>query len=1333
MTSIKNAATAITRRAIGQVRRVGLIVAFAGYGACGALVSAAPLNIENTPLFLIGGVSPNLIMAIDDSGSMDFEVLLAGNDGSAWWRADNTTNGTCTNTVNDGSFTGCISSGTADIASAGKLNFNHDGVSGTNWKKFSYLFPNGSAGGSNTSDRKRLVDSTNDHFAIPPIGAFAWARSPEHNVSYFDPAESYDYWVSVTGYPATPFTDADPDTAQYDPVFDGAGSVDLTRDIAGNQNVATVETTPACASNIATVAADYYFRVYTGMTIPQGACIRRSGTWFAGAGWVSVQGGNCVVGTTLGCPTSINGAATVNRTLGDAQLVAIRYFPATFYASAAGAPAAGYGYTATPVADGLAPDGSTLNRYEIKLANFVDNDHYEKAIQNFANWFTYYRKRHLALRAGLGKAFDPVTNMRIAGFTINSATTTGPDVTMGSIDVVANKTALYTNFYSNWVRSGGTPNRTAVANVVRNFKRTNAGAPVTNSCQRNFGMLFTDGFSNAPAAGDGIVTTNNDGDDSSDFDEGQPYTDTVSATVADHVMSAYETTIRADLEQGKVAVPIACDDVGHDPWLDCNRNPHMNFYAITLGTRGRIFDPDVANVESAGFTYAATTPAGWAGAWPITWPSTFPARHPHAVDDLWHAAINGRGQLLNARKSTDLADKLSAVLRSVSSQEGSAASASVSSGTVSAQIDNRTFTVSFDPKTWSGRLRAWELQPDGELGEPVTATIDPDPTARLIFTSAQGDRTDGVPFLWGDIGAVRQALLTPFAASGQDRLNYVRGDRSLEGGGGLRSRTAVPGSAPLGDIVGSAPVYVGTPPFRYRATFEADAYSDFVAANDTNAERSRMVYVGSNDGMLHAFKTTDEVDGAMTEAFSYIPSPVIRNLRNLASPAYSHRYFVDGTPSVQDAFFAKGGSGSPEWRTVLAGGLNRGGQGVYVLDITAPDDIDSNSDADELLHWEFTDADDEDLGYTYSRPAVVRTHNGDWVVVFGNGYNNTEADGNQSATGNAVLYFVDLATGDLIRKITLPAGTAQDPTGAARPNGLATPAVVDIDGDDIVDYAYAGDLFGNMWKFNLTSNDENTWDVAIKDGTTAAALPMFVARNAAGDYQPITTRPQVGRGPRGFGQVVLFGTGKFMEADDRVLATLDVQSFYGIFDRASNSTSDIVARADLQQQTIDEQNTAGELWWRVTSNTAVNLTTKRGWYMNLEYGTFDGEMQITDSVLRSGRIAFTTLIPDTDPCSYGGRSWFMLVDAINGTRLASSPIDVNNDRLFSEDDKVTLADSSQEYISGFGSSSIMAQVRFVASPDGDLGLVTDTANNVRSVLLNPGPGRLGRQSWRQLR
>jgi len=684
-----------------------------------------------------------------------------------------------------------------------------------------------------------------------------------------------------------------------------------------------------------------------------------------------------------------------------------------------------------------------------------------------------------------------------------------------------------------------------------------------------------------------------------------------------------------------------------------------------------------------------------------------------------------------------LETQLSNAFNAILAHAGSASAASVNSGSLNS--GTRIYQAAFDTGTWSGQLLAYPILSNGTLGASSWDASQkiPAPASRnIITTNASGA---GIKFAWTSLSTAQQAMLqqTGTATVGQERLNYLRGDRSKEvfQGGPYRNR-----DSPLGDIVNSAPVYMASPPFRYSDSMESSPYSAFKIAN---AGRRPMLYVGANDGMLHAFDASISTSGSPpdptnsgTEKFAFIPSAVFPNLYQLTSQTYSHLYYADGTPSVIDAFV--GGS----WRTVLVSGLNKGGREVYALDVTNPDAV-TESSAASLVLWEFTSANDADLGYTFSRPAVVKMHDGSWAAVFGNGYNGT-------GTGHAVLFVVNLSTGALLAKIDTGVGSA------ATPNGLATPAAVDVDSDNIIDYVYAGDLLGNMWKFDVRGATAGSWSVAYSSGGKPA--PLFTATDAASPTphpQPITERPSVGYGPGGSGLIVLFGTGKFIEASDRTVDTTPAnqrpQTFYGIFDANTGAVSDIVSgRGSLQAQTItSEQSTTKSvldkngnkvdevLNVRTTSANKVNPLTQKGWYIDLvSPNGYEGERQVSDPVLRSSKIIFATTIPMSDPCAYGGRSWLMTMDSLTGAAFQYSPFDLNNDRNFDDTDKVQVTldgVTTDQAVSGVQAGGMINKVGVVANKDGDNAYSPDQDKQIESWLLKQDPGALGRQSWRQLR
>jgi type IV pilus assembly protein PilY1 len=678
-----------------------------------------------------------------------------------------------------------------------------------------------------------------------------------------------------------------------------------------------------------------------------------------------------------------------------------------------------------------------------------------------------------------------------------------------------------------------------------------------------------------------------------------------------------------------------------------------------------------------------------------------------------------------ATQPQNLIDGLNQAFAFIDQRTSSASSASVNSGSISS--DSRVYQARFNSANWTGELLSYQVNSDGSLTDPddpgnweAVKKIPASGLRQIITTNSNGA---AVPFAWSNLDSTRRGQLHANTTTAQDTLNYLRGDASKEvaNQGTFRDR-----ASKLGDIVNSVPVFVGRPIFTHPDTLESQPYSAFRSAQKN---RTGVVYVGANDGMLHAFNATDG-----TEIFAYIPGPVFPKLKDLTSRSYrdTHQFFVDGLPTMGDVFF------NNAWHTVLVGGLNQGGQGMYALDITTPANL-TEANAASLVLWEFTDANDKDLGYTFTQPSIVRLHNGQWAAVFGNGYNNLQNDGagRVSTTGYAVLYIVNIQTGSVIRKISTQAGAVSGP-----PNGLATPAVVDLDGDAIADYVFAGDLLGNMWKFDIRDTNPANWRVAYTDGSGKPA-PLYVAKDSATspNPQPITNRPEVGRGPGGVGMLVLFGTGKYLEPTDKQLPPQTPrrdQSFYGIID-----TNTIVSgRNTLQRQTIDVETTVtvgGHPYnVRVTSkNKGSNVD---GWYIDLVSPAqgYQAEKQVSRPLLRNGRIIFTTLIPDPDPCNFGGTSWLMEMDALTGSRLEQSPFDLLPDNQFSDEDMVTVTVNGTPVtvpVSGVQSTvGITPMPGVMVDPERpvEYKYTPGTSGEIAVIVENPGTDSAGRKAWRQL-
>ena len=435
----------------------------------------------------------------------------------------------------------------------------------------------------------------------------------------------------------------------------------------------------------------------------------------------------------------------------------------------------------------------------------------------------------------------------------------------------------------------------------------------------------------------------------------------------------------------------------------------------------------------------------------------------------------------------------------VVSQAGYRSASGVAASSRTLRAGTRLYQTLFNAADWHGDVVAYGLNEAGNLtlawraGPLLQQALTANGHQRRQILTYHATTKRGVPFLWNDLSdGQRDALREPHDMDDQaamDRLTYLRGDPSMEGGAdGFRQR-----GGPLGDLVHSRPVFIGAPGLP--DAIDPHTYPAFRRAQ---AGRAPILVVGGNDGFVHVF------NAATGQALmAYAPNAVFPHFIDLTRPAYAHRYYVDGSPTAADVQTAGG------WRTWVVGGLGAGGRGIYALDVTDPARLASaaaSGNAAFIVQWEFTDAGDADLGFTFSQPSIVRMQNGRWAAVFGNGYN--------SPNDHAVLYIVFLDGGQDgtwtrgVDYVRIPAsGGLPAPAGAA--NGLSTPAAVDLDGDFSTDLVYAGDLQGNLWKFDVSSSFPGNWGSAYRNGATP--LPMFVCADAGGRRQAITTRPEVGR------------------------------------------------------------------------------------------------------------------------------------------------------------------------------------------------------------------------------
>ncbi len=836
----------------------------------------------------------------------------------------------------------------------------------------------------------------------------------------------------------------------------------------------------------------------------------------------------------------------------------------------------------------------------------------------------------MSARGGSSRAFaNQAATLRVGFGTIN---TSGTKVTNVSDDFgVTNKKNFLTTLYQTKIPSSGTPLRKALDDVGQYFMdKTITGPWQTKynqglaseqlSCRQNYNILMTDGYWNGAGAAstradnwdgkDGTTKTAADGS-TYKYIAKAPYKDGESDTLADIAMYYWVTDLRSDWLQAKKNVPLPRD--GSDPafWQ------HLVQYTVGLGVKGNL-DP----VTDLPLLTAGT--------------KSWPTASSNQIDDLWHAALNSHGKYFSAGDPEAFSDALNVALNEIAARSGDAAAVATSKTTLEAGL--KLFTSTYQTADWSGRLEQKSVDENtGNIISPNDWDTDTKiglPASRKIFTVASDDGKSGVAFSYGNLSSAHKTILTTAAAAyaptytvtGDDIIQYIKGERSKESKP-FRTRKVL-----LGDLVNSDPQYVKEGKEGGYGLLPSDikgksTYSGYYRNNLLN--RAPTVYVGSNDGMLHAFDATKSATGG-TERFAYVPKAVVPNLPELAKPNYVHKFYVDGTPSIGDA--AIGTNPDSPWKTVLVGTTGAGGRAVFALDVTDPTSFDQTK-----VMWErnsTTPAVDNDLGYTIGVAQIGVMRDGRWVAVFGNGF--------ESVNQKAVLYVVDLKTGDIIRKIDTGVG------GSSAPNGLSTPKLL-LNADATIAAAYAGDLQGNLWKFDFVTTGTVPSLVTTPGLAFGAGESLFTAIDTS-RKQPITTQPQLFPHPDG-GYVVVFGTGKIFEDTDA--ATTDKETLYGIWDKK------IPSRV-LQSQLVEQTLSVNGSFYSVSKN-VVNWSTKRGWFITLKIK--NGERVVTDPIVLEDQAIITTLIPgnSSDLCVIDALSTTLQISPLNGAALGYKTIDTNKD------------------------------------------------------------------------
>ena len=930
---------------------------------------------------------------------------------------------------------------------------------------------------------------------------------------------------------------------------------------------------------------------------------------------------------------------------------------------------------------------------------------FAEEMTNYANWFAYYQTRMQTMKTSASLAFKDIGEDFRVGFMTIHASSTSEALKFNTFNT-AHKAAWYSKFFS-MNSNDATPLRSALAKAGRIYanKETIGGAftdPIEYSCQQNFTLMTTDGFWNTDALADikdvnGVSVGNRDGGSTPRpmYDGGGTATGN-SNTLADVAKYYHDTDLRTSALgncTGALGAPggSVCQD---PPPSTANQKQIMVTMTLGLGVDGELVHTSDYKIATSGDYFDIKNGTK---NWPV------PAQNnATAIDDLWHAAVNGEGTYFSAKNPVELANSLKEALASVQIKVGAGAAAATSTlNPISG--DNFAYVASYTTGYWTGNLekRAIDVN-SGAVSVAATACVEdvvptsscPSPSSIAadgaggyncvtpnvldpvncvggtlvgtdckvpVGTSCTGTLknkvaafTDSriikmksgsnlVDFSYGSLTPTQQstfqsaflaANLTQWPTLSAVQQTNVTSDNLLKF---LRGQTGYDENSPdpdkrvfrkrqavLGDVIDSKPAFIGTPTF----SFVDPGYADFKTAQ---TGRAKTVYIGSNDGMLHAFNAD-----TLEERWAYVPSMVIPNMWKLADQAYAskHSYYADGEPIISDICVGGCGGAGATWKTILVAGLNGGGRGYYALDITDP--------TNPTLLWEFDANNEPNLGYTFGSPVITKKPDGSWVVLVTSGYNNipdnsafyalptTKFKPNNPAlynTGNGqgYLYVLDASSGTKLAEIPTGVGDTSTPSGLAKIKAFAE----DAEKNNMATYVYGGDLLGNLWRFNISDN----------------TVLNFAKLEANGIAQPITTSPELGLINNK--KVVFVGTGKYLEIAD--LTNTNQQTLYAIKDDNANATLVNPRGGALVQQTVVPFGADSRM---SGSNNAVDFGTGSGWFVDLPD---TGERQNVSSQLVLGTLLVPTTVPTSSVCQPAGYGWFNYFDYKTGLSVVTNP------------------------------------------------------------------------------
>lgn len=920
---------------------------------------------------------------------------------------------------------------------------------------------------------------------------------------------------------------------------------------------------------------------------------------------------------------------------------------------------------------------------------------------NYAIWFSYHRTRIKVAKAGASEAFGQLgSSIRVGFDSIWNRNSTASSYKTSSVSATASpafavpvgtdgglfRDANRTNWFTQLQGAhgyNGTPLQGALQRTGRYFENTGTNGPwgpgtgdAQLSCRQNFAILTTDGYWNSSegysAIGDsdaaqGSLIVSEDGKTSLRYKPVTPYKDdfvTVDRRGNKTLTSKGDTLADvANYYWKRDLVTTLANDVPTST-ADPAFWQHMVTFGVSIGLQGRLNPKtDLQSITNGS----------------KNWGDPTDTEDLDRIDDLWHASVNGHGNFVTATDPTEFVQGLIDALATVAQRLGSASN--VTANSTSFQTDTRVYQASYVSGKWTGELAAYEVSSAGISTVDADGDGVPDAAwkasqhipayaSRKIFTASGGAGTTfPTASQLADLAKTTRPDISGGPTTGAQNAAYIAGSQALEikNGGKLRDRDSL-----LGDIANSSPMYV---------------------------KESETIYVGANDGMLHAFNA---LTGA--ELFAYIPAGLdFTQLGNLSDPQYSpnHQYFVDGPVVVSSTTTTPGVN-------YLVGTLGRGGRGIYGLDVTSP----TTFSASKVL-WDKTgNALGGDMGQVLGEPLIVTLNklnglgNKTQAVIVSNGIN--------SPNGHAVLFVLDITDGSVI---------AQFDTGVGSDNGLSAPRGADTDGDGDVDYVYAGDLKGNLWKFDIHDSNSSNWKVAF------GGDPFFTAKDADGKPQPITAGLAIARDPA-TGKIWVFaGTGSFMTSAD--VSNDDVQTMYGLIDvdDADNSGDAISGRDKLTKRTIIVARTQDGNDVRGFEAAGSMDPAKLGWYVDLDNPT-EGERIVSNPRVRGAVLLFASMIPPQEnTCDAGGTGYVNAIDPFTGTSLSKPYFDSNGDGKVDENDSVTAGDGT---VVPVGSIDLGVGMPTLPTLIDKLLVVGGSKGTLGSVTMNPQGGSARRVSWREI-